>query len=37
MNFVGKFEVSNILASWVDMMKKHAKRREPTKSAGQFV
>lgn len=31
MNFVGKFEVSNVLASWADMMKKSAKRREPTK------
>ncbi|KAL2316966.1 hypothetical protein Fmac_030842 [Flemingia macrophylla] len=37
MNFVGKFEVSNVLASWVDMMKKSAKRREPTKSATQFT
>lgn len=37
MNFVGKFEVSNILASWVDMMKKSAKRREHTNSASQFI
>lgn len=37
MNFVGKFEVSNVLASWVDMMKKSGKTREPTKSARQFT
>ncbi|XP_014500987.1 pentatricopeptide repeat-containing protein At5g14820, mitochondrial-like [Vigna radiata var. radiata] len=37
MNFVGKFEVSNILASWVDMIKKIAKRREPTKFDSQFI
>lgn len=37
MNFVGKFEVSNVLASWADMMKKSAKRREPTTSARQFT
>lgn len=32
MNFAGKFEVSNVLASWVDMMKKNSKRREATES-----
>ncbi|RDX61930.1 Pentatricopeptide repeat-containing protein, mitochondrial, partial [Mucuna pruriens] len=37
MNFVGKFEVSNVLASWADMMKKSAKRREPTKSARHLL
>ena len=37
MNFVGKFEVSNVLASWADMMKKSAKRKEPTTSARQFT
>ncbi|KAL2340997.1 hypothetical protein Fmac_008937 [Flemingia macrophylla] len=30
MNLIGKFEVSNVLASWVDSMKKSARRREPT-------
>ncbi|CAK8530760.1 unnamed protein product [Lathyrus sativus] len=30
MNFAGKFEVSNVLASWVDMMKKNSKRTEAT-------
>ncbi|GAU35470.1 hypothetical protein TSUD_384250 [Trifolium subterraneum] len=32
MNFAGKFEVSNVLASWVDMMKKNSKRRNTTES-----
>ncbi|KAK7387345.1 hypothetical protein VNO78_28073 [Psophocarpus tetragonolobus] len=37
MNFVGKFEVSNVLASWADMLKKSGKRRESTKFAMQFT
>ncbi|KAK7302976.1 hypothetical protein RJT34_13874 [Clitoria ternatea] len=37
MNFVGKFEVSNVFANWADMMKKSAKRRDPTESARQFA
>ncbi|XP_061342738.1 pentatricopeptide repeat-containing protein At3g62470, mitochondrial-like [Gastrolobium bilobum] len=37
MKFAGKFEVSNVLASWADMMKKSFKRREPTKSGRQFT
>ncbi|XP_027364848.1 pentatricopeptide repeat-containing protein At3g62470, mitochondrial-like [Abrus precatorius] len=36
MNFVGKFEVSNVLASWVDMMEKSVNRRD-TKSGSQFT
>nr|XP_027186298.1 pentatricopeptide repeat-containing protein At3g62470, mitochondrial-like [Cicer arietinum] len=36
MNFAGKFEVSNVLASWADMMKKNVKRREAAESCRQF-
>ncbi|XP_058766683.1 pentatricopeptide repeat-containing protein At3g62470, mitochondrial-like [Vicia villosa] len=32
MNFAGKFEVSNVLASWVDMMKNNSKRQEARES-----
>lgn len=34
MNFAGKFEVSNVLASWADMMKKNVERRGATRSFG---
>ncbi|KAK7306506.1 hypothetical protein VNO77_44453 [Canavalia gladiata] len=37
MNFVGKFKVSTVFASWADMMKKNDKRREPTNSARKFT
>ncbi|XP_057433497.1 pentatricopeptide repeat-containing protein At3g62470, mitochondrial-like [Lotus japonicus] len=36
MNLAGKFEVSNVLASWADMMNKSAKKREPLKSSSHF-
>lgn len=32
MKFAGKFEVSNVLARWAEMMKKRVKRRSPIKT-----
>ncbi|KAF1895181.1 hypothetical protein Lal_00022680 [Lupinus albus] len=37
MEVAGKFEVSNVLARWADMMKKSNKRRDPTMSGRQFT
>ncbi|OIV93794.1 hypothetical protein TanjilG_03757 [Lupinus angustifolius] len=37
MEVAGKFEVSNVLARWADMMKKSTKGRDPTMSGRQFT
>ena len=37
MKFEGKFEVSNVFASWAEMMKKRVKRRDPVKIDRQWV
>ncbi|CAL0334712.1 unnamed protein product [Lupinus luteus] len=37
MEVAGKFEVSNVLARWADMMKQSTKRRDPTMSGRQFT
>ncbi|KAK7245542.1 hypothetical protein RIF29_40388 [Crotalaria pallida] len=37
MEVAGKFEVSNVLARWADMMKKSIKRRDPAISSRQFT
>ncbi|RYQ83426.1 hypothetical protein Ahy_B10g102109 [Arachis hypogaea] len=37
LKIAGKFEVSNVIDSWAEMMRKSAKRREPTYSGGWFT
>lgn len=37
MRLAGKFEVSNVLARWAEMMRKRSKRSDPIKTGGQFV
>ncbi|XP_057737164.1 pentatricopeptide repeat-containing protein At3g62470, mitochondrial-like [Arachis stenosperma] len=37
LKIAGKFEVSDVIASWAEMMRKSANRREPTYSVGRFI
>ncbi|KAL4349951.1 hypothetical protein S245_032828 [Arachis hypogaea] len=37
LKIAGKFEVSNVIDSWAEMMRKSARRREPTYSGGWFT
>ncbi|PQQ15072.1 pentatricopeptide repeat-containing protein [Prunus yedoensis var. nudiflora] len=35
MKFAGKFEVSNVVARWAEMVKKRVQRRDPIDNGGQ--
>ncbi|XP_062081949.1 pentatricopeptide repeat-containing protein At3g62470, mitochondrial-like [Humulus lupulus] len=37
MKFAGKFEVSNVLARWAEMMRKRVKRRDPIKVGSKCI
>lgn len=37
MRFAGKFEVSNVLARWAEMMRKRIKRSDNIKTGGHFI
>ncbi|KAF3455089.1 hypothetical protein FNV43_RR05537 [Rhamnella rubrinervis] len=37
MRFAGKFEVSNVLARWAEMMRKRIKKSDTVKTRGQFI